>query len=316
MRRDGSGLAGGAREYTGLALVLALLIGGFSLATEHFFTFTTLRTIANQVPDVLLVAVGMTFVILGGGIDLSVGSVLALSSAVAGVALTDWEWPLAAALAAALGAGAAVGGLNGLLVTRWTLPSFIVTLGTLEIARGAAYLVTDSQTKYIGGAIEQLNTPVAGGLTAAFLLAVGLVAAGQFVVERTVFGRHLIAVGASERAAWLAGIDPRPVRLITFVLAGVLSAVAGVAQSARLAAADPNAGTGLELQAIAVVVIGGTSLLGGRGSVVTTLFGVLIIAVLGAGLAQMGVGEPMRRLVTGGVIVAAVVVDYYRSRRS
>ena len=309
-------LTGGAREYTGLALVLTLLVAGFSLATEHFFTLTTLRTIANQVPDVLLVAVGMTFVILGGGIDLSVGSVLALSSAIAGVAIADWGWPIAAALAAAIGAGAAIGALNGVLVARWALPSFIVTLGTLEIARGAAYLVTDSQTKYIGGAIERLNAPIAGGLTTAFLLALALVAAGQITVERTVFGRRLIAVGASERAAWLAGIDPRPIRIATFVLAGVLSAVAGIAQSARLAAADPNAGIGLELQAIAAVVIGGTSLLGGRGSVVTTLLGVLIIAVLGAGLAQMGVGEPTRRLVTGAVIVAAVVVDYYRSRRS
>ena len=119
------------------------------------------------------------------------------------------------------------------------------------------------------------------------------------------FGRHLIAVGANPQAAWLSGIDPRPIRFTTFVLAGLASAVAAVAQSARLAAADPNAGAGLELQAIAAVVIGGTSLMGGRGSVVTTMLGVLIIAVLGAGLAQMGVQEPTRRLVTGAVIVAA-----------
>jgi ribose transport system permease protein len=297
-------------------LVLVLLVAGFSAGTQYFFTLTTLRTIANQVPDVLFVATGMTFVIIAGGIDLSVGSVLALSGAVLGLALVDWQWPVAAAVALAIGTGAACGAMNGFFVTRWRLPSFIVTLGMLEIARGSAYLVTESQTKYIGGVVEVLNEPVVGGLTAAFVLALALVAAGQFILARTVFGRHLVAVGANQQAAWLSGVRPAPIALATFVIAGSLSGLAAVAQSARLAAADPNAGIGLELQAIAAVVIGGTSLMGGRGSVVTTALGVLIIAVLGAGLAQMGVQEPTRRLVTGGVIIAAVIVDYYRTRAS
>jgi ribose transport system permease protein len=296
-------------------LVLLLLVAGFAAATDHFFTLTTLRTVANQVPDILLVATGMTFVIIAGGIDLSVGSILALSGAVLGVALAEWSLPLTVAIAAALATGALCGAVNGLLVTAWALPSFIVTLGMLEVARGGAYLVTASQTKYIGAVVEVVNTPVIAGLTVPFVLAIAVVIAGQFVLTRTVFGRHLIAVGANPQAAWLSGIDPRPIRFVTFLLAGIASAVAAVAQSARLAAADPNAGAGLELQAIAAVVIGGTSLMGGRGSVVTTMLGVLIIAVLGAGLAQVGVQEPTRRLVTGAVIIAAAIVDYYRTRR-
>lgn len=296
--------------------VLGALGVGFGLATNHFLSAITVRTIANQVPDVLLVATGMTLVIIAGGIDLSVGSILALSGAVLGVALADWKLPLVVALAAALLTGTLCGLVNGFFVTRWALPSFIVTLGTLEIARGGAYLVTASQTKYIGGPVEQLSAPLVAGLGAPFFLAVLGVVAGEFVLTRTVFGRYVIAVGANESAAWLSGIDPKPIRLATFTIAGALSAVAAVVQSARLAAADPNAGLGLELQAIAAVVIGGTSLMGGRGSVVKTMFGVLIIAVLGAGLAQMGVQEPTRRLVTGSVIVAAAVVDYYRTRRS
>ena len=140
--------------------------------------------------------------------------------------------------------------------------------------------------------VEVVNTPVLAGLTMPFVLAIAAVIAAQFVLARTVFGRHLVAVGANPQAAWLSGIDPRPVRFVTFLLAGLASALAAVAQSARLAAADPNAGAGLELQAIAAVVIGGTSLMGGRGSVVTTMLGVLIIAVLAAGLAQIGVQEP------------------------
>jgi ribose transport system permease protein len=295
--------------------VLILLVAGFGAATDHFLSATTLRTIANQVPDVLLVATGMTLVIVAGGIDLSVGSILALSGAVLGVALVDWKLPVVLAMGAALATGAACGALNGFFVTRWSLPSFIVTLGMLEIARGAAYLVTGSQTTYIGGPVEQVASPIVLGLGAPFFLSMLVVAAGQFVLTRTVFGRYVVAVGANESAAWLSGIDPRPVRLAAFTIAGLLSAVAAIAQSARLASADPNAGTGLELQAIAAVVIGGTSLMGGRGSVVKTMFGVVIIAVLGAGLAQMGVQEPTRRLVTGSVIVAAAVVDYYRTRK-
>ena len=237
-----------------------------------------------------------------------------MSGAVLGVALADWHLPLGAAIVAALATGAACGAVNGLVVTTWALPSFIVTLGMLEVARGGAYLVTASQTKYIGATVEVVNTPVAAGLTIPFVVAAAVVITAQFVLTRTVFGRHLIAVGANPQAAWLSGINPRPIRFLTFLLAGLASAMAAVAQSARLAAADPNAGAGLELQAIAAVVIGGTSLMGGRGSVVTTTLGVLIIAVLGAGLAQMGVQEPTRRLVTGAVIVAAAIADYYRTR--
>ena len=303
-------------EYAGLAGVLGVLVAGFGLATDHFFSPTTLRTIANQVPDALLVATGMTFVIIAGGIDLSVGSVLALSSAVLGVALTEHHWPLPLAVASAVGTGLACGLLNGWLVTRWSLPSFIVTLGMLEVARGGAYLVTGSQTMYLGRRIEELVQPIAGGLGLPVFLAAGAVLLGQFTIARTVFGRHLVAVGTNETAANLSGVSPRPVRLATFVIAGTLAGIAAVVQGARLAAADPNAGIGLELSAIAAVVIGGTTLAGGRGSVVSTMFGVLIIAVLGAGLAQLGVQEPTRRLVTGTVIIVAVVIDYYRSRRT
>jgi len=293
-----------------------VLAAGFGAATDHFLSPTTILTIANQVPDVLLVATGMTLVIIAGGIDLSVGSILAFSGAVLGVGLVDWGLPLPVALVAAIGAGAICGAVNGFFVTRWALPSFIVTLGMLEVARGAAYLVTESQTKYIGGPVEQVSAPVVAGLGLPFFFAILTVGAGHVVLTRTVFGRYVVAVGANESAAWLSGIDPRPVRLATFTIAGALSGVAAVAQSARLASVDPNAGIGLELQAIAAVVIGGTSLMGGRGSVVKTMFGVLIIAVLGAGLAQMGGQEPTRRLVTGSVIVAAAVVDHYRTRRT
>jgi ribose transport system permease protein len=295
-----------------LLLVLALLVGGFSFATERFFTLLTLRTVANQVPELVVAAIGLTFVMVTGAIDLSVGSVLALASAMAGVGLVRFELPLAGALLLALAVGLLAGVLNGALTVRLGVPSFLATLGTLEMARGATYLLTRSQTQYVGARIEWMAEPAFLGLSAPFLLAVVLVVLGEVALRRTVFGRHAIAVGANEEAVRFSGIDPRPVRLAAFVLGGGLAAVAGIIYAARLGAADPNAGIGFELQAIAAVVVGGTSLRGGRGSIVGSFLGVLIIAVLGAGLAQAGAQEPTKRLVTGAVIVLAVLADRLR----
>lgn len=303
-------------QYIGLTLALVLLAAFFSLKTRYFFSLTTFNTIAGQIPDITIIAVGMTFVLIIGGIDLSVGSVMALSGAVLGLCLVSWHWPLPLAIAASLITGLACGLANGLITITWKLPSFIVTLGMLEIARGGAYLITDSRTVYIGSSIETIARARLGGVSVSFLLAVAVVILGQMVLTRSVFGRYLIGIGANEEAVRLSGIDPRPRKLAVFALSGVMCGMAAVVQTARLSSANPNAGIGLELSAIAAVVIGGTSLMGGRGSVISTFFGVLIIAVLGAGLAQMNAPEPTKRIVTGCVIILAAILDYYRSRLS
>ena len=301
-------------DYLGMAVALVALLVIFGLAAENFFRLTTFRTIANQIPDTAIAAVGMTFVLIIAGIDLSVGSVLALSGAVLGIALVNWGLPLVLAVPVCLLAGLACGAANGLVIIRWRLPSFIVTLGMLEAARGAAYLVTQSRTIYIGGPVEVITETAVLGLSLPFLMAIAIVAAGQLALSRTVFGRYLIAIGTNEEAVRLSGIDPRPYKLAVFVLSGLLAAVAAVIQTARMSSASPNTAIGFELQVIAAVVIGGTSLMGGRGSVVSSFFGVLIIAVLGAGLAQVGAQEYTKRLITGCVIVAAVILDQYRHR--
>jgi ribose transport system permease protein len=254
----------------------------------------------------------MTLVLIVGGIDLSVGSVLALSGSVLGVSLVRWNFSLPASIALCLATGVICGLLNGWMMTRWNLPSFIVTLGMLEIARGGAYLITRSQTQYIGEPVERISEINVAGISLPFIFAVGLVVVAQITLMKTSFGRHLVACGANPEALRLSGVDPKPVWMIVFALCGVLTSLAAVFHCSRLSAADPNSGSGFELQAIAAVVIGGTSLLGGRGSVISSFLGVLIIAVLGAGLAQMGAQEPTKRVVTGCVIVAAVVVDHYR----
>jgi ribose transport system permease protein len=298
-------------DYLGMALALAVLLVIFGFSADNFFTLTNFRTIANQVSDTTIVAVGMTFVLIIAGIDLSVGSVMALAGAVLGTFMVKFDLPLPVAIVACLAAGIVCGLANGLVVISWRLPPFIVTLGMLEVARGAAHLVTSSETMYIGSSVGV----IAGrGLLIPFIIAVVIVILGQLVLSRTVFGRYIVAVGTNEQAVRLSGIDPRPIKLGVFALCGFLTSIAAVISTARMEAADPNAGAGLELRAIAAVVIGGTSLMGGRGSVVSSFFGVLIIAVLEAGLSQMGVGDPTKRVITGCVIIAAVILDQYRHR--
>jgi ribose transport system permease protein len=206
------------------------------------------------------------------------------------------------------------GAFNGWVSRRWRLPTFIVTLGMMEMARGGAHAVTKSQTQYIGSSIEGIAGTAVLGLSLPFLLALAVVVAAQVTLSYGVFGRYMVAVGGNERAARLSGIDPGPVKLTVFVISGMLVALAAIVDTSRFQAANPNAGTGFELQAIAAAVIGGTSLLGGRGSVVRTFFGVLIIAVLNSGLASVGARDEIKRLITGAVIIAAVIVDYYRHR--
>lgn len=298
----------------GMASALAVLVAFFSFRSPNFLTATNFAALANQIPAAVLIAVGMTFVLITAGIDLSVGSVLGLSGAALGLCLDRFAAPLPVAVIACLAVGTICGIVNGLVIVRWTLPPFIVTLGMLEVARGATFLVTETRTIYLGAKIGGLASSVIGNLSALFVLAVAVAAVAQLVLGRSGFGRHVIAIGANEQTAYLSGINTARVKVIVYGLSGLLCALAALVNTARMASANPNAGTGFELEAIGAVVIGGTSLMGGRGSVVNSLFGVLIMAVLSSGLSQIGTEEPTKRIITGCVIVLAVVLDRYRSR--
>jgi ribose transport system permease protein len=285
----------------------------FGLLSQNFLTSATFSSLANRIPSLAVVATGMTLVLIIGGIDLSAGSVLGLCGSVMGDALVNAHLPLWVAVILALGVGLLAGTLNGAISVFFRIPSFIVTLGMLEIARGLAYLSTNSQTKYIGSAVEPVSAPISRlGISPAFMIAVIVIICCQIALSRTVFGRHLIAIGTNEEAVRLAGINPKPAKIAVFALLGLLSGLGAIFHTSRLGSSDPNAGIGLELSAIAAVVIGGTSLIGGRGSIVSTFFGVLIIATLEAGLAQVGASEPTKRVITGIVIVGAVILDAWR----
>lgn len=306
-----------SQDFFGLLVALTGLIVFFSVQSEYFWSVLTFTTLANQMPALLVIAVGMTFVLIIAGIDLSVGSVMALCGAVFGLLIVDMQLSLWLAGVLCLAAGLLCGLFNGLVVTRWGVPSFIVTLGMLEIARGGAYLVTDSQTKYVGSVVEVISAPLPIiNLSPAWFAAVLVVLAGQLVLSRTVFGRYAIAVGTNEEAVRLSGIDVGRIKMAVFGIAGLLAGLGGLFHVGYLQSADPNAGIGLELSAIAAVVIGGTSLSGGKGSVINTFIGVLIITVLQTGLAQIGASEPSKRVITGLVIIAAVIIDVYRNRSS
>ncbi|MBK1682131.1 MULTISPECIES: ABC transporter permease [Rhodoferax] len=311
--------AGAARSqlgtYLGLAAVLLGMVIFFGSLSEYFFSAATFLAIANEIPALLVMSVGMTFVLIIAGIDLSVGSVLALSAAAAANAILQWHWGSVSAALLGLVVGLACGAFTGWISVAWRLPSFIVSLGMLEAVRGGAYVLTDSRTQYVGNAMAGLAVPWVAGISSAFFIAVVLVFVAQVVLTKTVFGRYVVGIGTNEEAMRLAGINPSPIRIAVFAATGLLAGLAGLMQSARLEAADPNSGTGIELQVIAAVVIGGTSLMGGRGSVINTFFGVLIIAVLEAGLAQIGVSDPSKRIITGCVIVIAVIIDTLRQKR-
>jgi ribose transport system permease protein len=302
-------------DYLILLAVLVAMILLFGLLRDSFFSVATLGSVANRIPALALVATGMTLVMITGGIDLSVGSVLGFCGAAVGVMMADWHWGLALALLASIALGSAIGGTTGAVSVKLRLPSFIVSLGMLEIARGLAFLTTNSQTKYIGADIESLGAPVGGlVISPAFFISVLVVAAGQVMLSHMAVGRHWIAIGANREAALVSGVPVDRPRILAHALLGALTGLAAVFNCSRLGSADPNAGVGFELSAIAAVVVGGTSLMGGRGSVVKSFIGVLIIATLEAGLVQIGASEPTKRVVTGTVIVAAVLADTWRRK--
>jgi ribose transport system permease protein len=302
------------RQLGTLAGLLVLVVVLWAL-TPHFLTISNLLNIAEQATIIAIVAVGMTFVIITGGIDLSVGSVLAFSGVVMASALQH-RIPLPLALPVGLGIGLLCGLVNGLLITTGRLPPFIATLGMMSVARGAALMFTEGRP--ISGFSESFRSLATGEVlripTPVMIMIVVYVIA-HFVLRRTKLGRYTYAIGGNEEAALLSGINVRVYKTIVYGLAGMLSGLAAILLTARLNSAQPIAGMSYELDAIAATVIGGTSLLGGEGTVAGTLIGALIMAVLRNGLNLLTVSSFFQQVVIGSVIILAVLIDMALKRR-
>jgi len=314
------------RRFQSLA-ALVLMVIALALTTEQFLTVDNTLNVLRQICANLCLSVGMTLIILSGGIDLSVGSVLALSGAVAagllknGVAVprTDvsLEVTVSGAIAAGLIVGTVLGWFNGFVITRFKLPPFVATLGMLSIARGLTMLWTGGfPITRLGPSFGFMGSGHWLGLPMPVWISGVIVAASTLVLKRTRFGRHVYAVGGNERAAALSGLNVNRIKLAVYTAGGALAGMAGLLVTARLDSATPNAGLSYELDSIAAVVIGGTSLNGGRGTLMGTVLGCLIIGVLNNGLVLLEVSPFWQQVVKGAVILAAVAVDRMGEQRN
>jgi len=284
-------------------------------ATPHFLTVSNLLNVLEQTALNAVVAVGMTFVIISGGIDLSVGSVLALAGICLALAL-EAGVPAPAAIGLALVVGTGCGLVNGVLITRGRLPPFIATLGMMSVARGVALMLAEGRP--ISGFSEGFRAIAAERILTIpgpVLITIVIYAVAHFVLTRTVFGRTTYAIGGNEEAARLSGVQVLFHKTAVYGVAGLTSAAAAVVLTARLNSAQPTAGTMYELDAIAATVIGGSSLLGGEGTVTGTLIGALIMGVLRNGLNLLNVSSFLQQVVIGVVIIGAVLVDMSLKRR-
>lgn len=307
-----------ARLQSLLALVVMVIV--LALLSDKFLTLANQRNILLQISVNLCLSIGMTLIILTGGIDLSVGAILALSGAVAagllknGLALKMFGVALQftpfGAIVAGIFTGFALGWFNGFAITRFKLPPFVATLGMLSIARGLTMLWTGGfPVTSLGTAFGFIGAGIFLGVPMPVWISAGLVILFYLVSKRTMLGRYIYAVGGNEKATAFSGINVNLVKLWVYALGGALAAVAGLIVTARLDAADPKAGLGYELDCIAAVVIGGTSLSGGRGSILGTVLGCLIIGVLNNGLFLLDVSPFWQQVVKGFVILAAVAAD-------
>lgn len=297
-------------RFSELALLtgaIVLLGAVFTATSPVFFSVGNFVNIIRQTAIVIVLGLGMTYVIISAEIDVSIGGVMALS-AISAALVINTVGPLAGAVVG-LAVGFGFGLMNGLITIRFGIPSFIVTIGTLGVARGAAFIVSEQRPIIVrNAAFESVFGGTVGQVPVLILWALALAVVAGIALWRTRFGRHVYATGDSEQAARYSGIDTDRVKLLTLALAGLAAGIAGLLFIGRLGAARADMASGIELAVIAAVIIGGTSLFGGRGSIVGTILGALLISVIDNGLTLLGFGSSWQQLIRGVVIIVAVAL--------
>jgi ribose transport system permease protein len=302
----------------GIVFVVLGLIIVLSLLTDKFFSLSNLMNVLRQISMIAIIAVGAFYTMVGGGIDISLGSVVGLTGIVFAMAITSWMIPWPIAIIITLLIGCTCGLINGLVVSRVGVPPFIVTLGMMEVARGITYVITNAYPITIknsaveaigrGYIFEYIPIPVVIMLVVFFL--------AHFISQRTRFGRFVYAIGGNKEAAFLSGIKVKRVQSYTFVISSGLAALSGMILASRLASGQPNGGIGWEFEAITGAVIGGVSINGGKGKIFGVLFGAIVIGLLTNGMTLMNVNSFWQKIIKGLVLVAAVSFDVIKTRRA
>ncbi len=302
-------------DYIMVFAVLFLIIV-LSFMSDTFLSVTNILNVLRQMSMVAILAVGMFFVMVGGGIDISVGSLVGLTSIVTAAALTNWNLHPAVAILLALAVGAFCGLINGLLVAKVGVPALIGTLGMMEIARGLLYVFTEgypigiknTEISFIGkGYLWSIPWPVV------FMVIIYCI--GHFVSQKTKFGRYVYAVGGNNEASYLSGIKISKIQMVTYIISGLTAGISGVILASRMGSGQPNAAVGWEFEAVTAALIGGVSIIGGKGKVFGVLLGAILIALLTNGMTLLDVSSYWQRVIKGAVLVGAIVLDVYRTKR-
>lgn len=297
---------------------LIVIVVFFSVASPNFFSYSNVTSILFSTVVIGALALGTTFVIITGGIDLSIGTGMTLCAVMSGVFITNMGLPIAVGVLLAVLVGGLIGLVNGVNVALLKIPPFIATLAMMLVAQGLALVISDSAPIYFTPGYSKISTGNILGVdfpNAVLILLVATVVC-VLLLNKTILGRYTFSIGSNEEATALSGINVRRWKIAIYTLAGLFIGLAGVMISARLGSAQPGTGTGYELQAIAAVVIGGTSLTGGKGSIVGTLIGAMIISVLNNGLQIMSIPQEWQNVILGIVILIAVYADMIRKKEA
>ena len=303
---------------TGIAVVVLVIMVGLSLATPYFLTASNLAIVARQIALSIIIALGMTMVIILGGIDLSVGSTVAFGSVITGYTMITLGLPIWLSMLAAVAVGALIGSINGMLIVKTRVPPFIITLGMMGLARGAALVITKGSTisglpesfLFLGQGYVLKYVPVPVIIAAVLAILV------HIFLSRTTLGRRIYFTGSNEEAALLSGINVNRIKIMVFTLAGMLAAIESVIETSRMSTAQPASGAGYELTAIGAVIIGGASLLGGEGTVLGTILGATLLGLITNGLILLGVSAYWQQVFSGTIIILAVALDTWRRRNN
>ena len=297
------------RQY-GLLIVFGIICLIISLITPQFLTLSNLTIIVTQVSINALLAFGVTFVIITGGIDLSLGSIVAVTGVTSAMLAHPDSYPVLIPIVMGLLAGLLMGAFNGFIITKSKIAPFIVTLGTMTIGRGLALILSDGRPiSNLSDSFNYLGSGTVFGIPFLILIFILVFALCSIILSKTILGRHIYAIGGNEQAARASGINIDRVKLSVYSISGLLAGLAGILLASRITTGQPNAGAGFELDAIAAVVIGGTSTAGGRGTMTGTLIGVLLIGVINNGLDLLNVTSYYQQVVMGIIIIGAVIVD-------